>query len=58
MGPLGAAALVWWALYHWNQPFWDWLIYDTAGLDRTSHWGQAVHFFFYDVTKIALLLSG
>lgn len=57
-GPVGVAAAVWWALYHWNEPFWDWAIYDSAGLDADSHWGQAVHFFFYDVTKIALLLSG
>lgn len=57
-GPVGVAAAVWWALYHWNEPFWDWAIYDSAGLDADSHWGQAIHFFFYDVTKIALLLSG
>lgn len=57
-GPIAAAAVVWWALYHWNRPFWDWAVYDTAGMDADSHWGQAVHFFFYDVTKITLLLSG
>lgn len=57
-GPVAAAAAVWWALYHWNRPFWDWVVYDSAGLDPGSHWGQAVHFFFYDVTKIALLLTG
>jgi uncharacterized membrane protein YraQ (UPF0718 family) len=28
------------------------------GMNPESHWGQAVHFFWYDVTKIALLLSG
>ena len=55
---IGAATLVWWGLYHWNRPFWDWLVFDTAGMDPDSHWGEAVHFFFYDVTKIALLLSG
>jgi uncharacterized membrane protein YraQ (UPF0718 family) len=27
-------------------------------MDPTDHWGEAVHFFFYDVTKIALLLTG
>jgi uncharacterized membrane protein YraQ (UPF0718 family) len=53
-----AAGFVWWALYHWNRPFWDWVVFDTAGMDPTSHWGEAVHFFFYDVSKIALLLSG
>lgn len=56
--PVGAAAVVWWLLYHYNRPFWDWVVFDTAGMDPTSHWGEAVHFFFYDVSKIALLLSG
>jgi len=53
-----ASGLVWAALYHWNQPFWDWAIYRAVGLARTARLGESVHFFFYDVTKIALLLSG
>jgi uncharacterized membrane protein YraQ (UPF0718 family) len=53
----GAAAL-WFALYRVNLPFWDWLLYDVIGLDQTSRLGEAVHFFCYDVTKIALLLTG
>lgn len=56
--PVALAAGVWWLLYRWNRPFWDWLVGDVAGLDLSSHWGEAVHFFCYDVTKIALLLSG
>lgn len=56
-GPVFAAALVWWLLYRYNRPLWNWVVYDTAGLDPDSHWGQAVHFFFYDITKIALLLA-
>ena len=56
--PIGSAAVLWWALYHWNRPFWNWVVYDTAGMAAASHWGQAVHFFFYDITKIALLLTG
>lgn len=55
---IAVAAAVWWAVYHWNRPFWDWVVFDVAGLDPERHWGQAVHFFFYDVSKIALLLSG
>ena len=57
-GPVVAGAAVWWALYHYNLPFWDWVIYDLVGLDPQSQLGESVHFFFYDVTKIALLLSG
>lgn len=32
------------------------LVYDTMGLDATTHWGQALHFFFYDTIKILILL--
>ena len=56
--PVGAGAVAWWALYSWNRPFWDWMVYDVAGLDETTRLGESVHFFFYDVTKIALLLTG
>jgi uncharacterized membrane protein YraQ (UPF0718 family) len=57
-GPVALAALVWWMLYRANRPFWDWVVFDAAGMDATTHWGEAVHFFLYDVSKIVLLLSG
>jgi uncharacterized membrane protein YraQ (UPF0718 family) len=57
-GPVAAGAAIWGALYHYNLPFWDWMIYDVVGLDPDSRLGESVHFFFYDVTKIALLLTG
>ncbi len=53
-----AAAFSWLVLYRSNLPFWNWLIYDSLQLSPDGHWGQAVHFFFYDVSKILLLLSG
>jgi uncharacterized membrane protein YraQ (UPF0718 family) len=56
--PVAAAALLWWFLYSRNRPFWNWAVFDVAGLDGASRLGESVHFFFYDVTKIALLLSG
>ena len=55
---LGAAALAWFALYEVNLPFWDWVVYDVAGLAPASRLGSGVHFFFYDSIKIALLLVG
>ena len=57
-GPVAAAAATWWLLYRFNRPFWDWLLFDVLGLDPLSRLGESVHFFFYDVTKITLLLSG
>lgn len=55
---VGAATLAWMAAYRTILPFWDWAIYDLVGLDPMGHWGQAIHFFFYDTTKILLLLGG
>lgn len=55
---LGAAALGWLALYEVNEPLWDWIVYDVAGLAPASRLGSGVHFFFVDSIKIALLLVG
>ncbi len=55
---VAASAVIWWTLYSWNRPFWNTVVYDMAGLDSDSRLGESIHFFFYDVTKIALLLTG
>ena len=55
---VGAAALVWLALYEVNLPLWNWVVYDVAGLSPSSRLGSGVQFFFYDSIKIALLLIG
>jgi uncharacterized protein len=57
-GLVVAGTIAWAALYHWNLPFWNWLMYDVIGLDAADHWGSGIHFFFMDITKIALLLTG
>ena len=56
--PVAIGVVVWWLLYHYNRPFWDWVVFDVVGLEADSRMGESVHFFFYDVTKIALLLTG
>jgi uncharacterized membrane protein YraQ (UPF0718 family) len=56
--PVALAAVAWWALYHWNRPFWNWVMFDVVGLRADSRLGESVHFFFYDISKIALLLAG
>lgn len=55
---LSAAAMVWIAAYQLNAPWWDWMLYELIGLDDGTRVGGSVHFFFYDITKIALLLTG
>ncbi len=55
---LGVAAAVWFVLYQMNLRWWNWVVFDLVGLDRDARFGGSVHFFFYDLTKIALLLTG
>lgn len=55
---VAAGAALWWVLYSLNRPFWDWLLFDVIGLDPASRVGESIHFFFYDLTKITLLLAG
>ena len=43
-------------MFDWLDTLIAWLVYDTIGLDATTHWGQALHFFFYDSIKILILL--
>jgi uncharacterized membrane protein YraQ (UPF0718 family) len=54
---LGAAAVAV-GIYLGLGPFWNWAVYDLAGLPHGTHWSDAVHFFFFDTTKILLLLVG
>ena len=53
---LGTVA--WGGLYASIHPLSQWIAYRLLGLPRGSHLGEAVAFFFYDVPKILLLLSG
>ncbi|MBN9376648.1 MAG: permease, partial [Cellulomonas sp.] len=55
---LGAAAVVWFALYAVNGRFWTWLVGDLVGLDLGSRLGSGVLFFVSDSVKILLLLVG
>ncbi len=43
-------------MFDWLDHLFVWLVYDTIGLGADTHWGQALHFFFYDSVKILLLL--
>ncbi|NIA24363.1 MAG: permease [Gammaproteobacteria bacterium] len=52
------AAILWIALYRFNEPFWDWSLSTMANLDPDGRFAQVLHFFAYDTVKILLLLSG
>ena len=55
---LAGLAAAWVAAYQVNGPFWDRLLYDVFGMDRTARLTETVHFFGYDTVKITLLLTG
>lgn len=53
---LGAGLLLWLGVYRSLQPLWDRVVFGWWGMDSASRWGQALHFFLYDATKILWLL--
>jgi len=55
---LGLAALMWAGALLVNEPVWDRVVYDWAGLSAVTRVGSAVHFFLTDTVKITLLLVG
>jgi len=55
---LAATATAWLIAYNIIQPLADWLAYGLLSLPQDSHLGESLAFFFYDVPKILLLLSG
>ncbi len=53
---LPIAAALWWALYQTLVPASEWLVAQLP-VDRASHLGGALQFFFYDTTKVLMLLT-
>jgi uncharacterized protein len=48
-----------WALAYWvNERIWDLIFYDLLSMAPAARVTEALHFFFYDIVKIGLLLSG
>ena len=54
---LAVAAVAWVVVYSQLIPFADWVV-ASLGLERGTHFAEAVHFFFYDTPKVLLLLTG
>ncbi|MCB1491376.1 MAG: permease [Rhodobiaceae bacterium] len=51
-----AFAVLWYAVYSQLNPFAEWIT-GTLPLERHSHTGAAIAFFFYDVPKVMMLLT-
>ncbi|HKV09214.1 MAG TPA: permease [Thermoanaerobaculia bacterium] len=52
------AVFGWLGLYRLLRPFWDWFVFEVLGMPPSARFAQGIHFFFYDTTKILLLLTG
>ncbi len=50
--------IIWLLLWPQLQNISDWLTYDLIGLQPDTRLGESVNFFFYDVPKILMLLTG
>lgn len=55
---LAGAAAAWAGAYWVNEQVWDLLFHDALGMSPDARLTEGLHFFFYDTTKIALLLTG
>jgi uncharacterized protein len=48
---------VWFLVYHFLQPFTDWLIYDVLGMLKGDRLTEAIRFFVFEFPKVLLLLA-
>ncbi len=55
---VAVAVALWVTLYQLNLRWWNWVVFELFGLDPATRLGGSVHFFFFDLTKITLLLTG
>jgi uncharacterized membrane protein YraQ (UPF0718 family) len=54
---VAAFAALWWLIYKQLSPLAEWLV-SLLPVERASHTGEALAFFFYDVPKVMMLLTG
>lgn len=53
-----SAAPIWLIAYDYIESLANWITFDLIGLDESSHFGESLAFFLYDVPKVLLLLTG
>ena len=55
---VGISVVAWLVAWFTEAPLSDWLTFSVLGLERGSHFGEAIAFFLLDVPKVLLLLLG
>jgi len=54
---IGATAIyIWWVVYHFLPTLSSWTTYSLFPIEKGSHLGASVEFFFYDTPKVMMLL--
>jgi uncharacterized membrane protein YraQ (UPF0718 family) len=48
---------LWYLMYHYLQPASDWIIDSLLGLEKGTHFTEALRFFIFEVPKVLLLLT-
>ncbi len=48
---------IWYLIYHFLQPFTDWLIFSALGMTKGNHLAEALWFFIFEFPKVLLLLT-
>lgn len=48
---------VWYLIYHYLQPFTDWLVFSVFGMTKGAHLADAIWFFIFEFPKVMLLLT-
>ncbi len=48
---------IWFFVYHYLQPFTDWLVFSALGLTKGEHLGETLWFFIFEFPKVLLLLT-
>ena len=47
---------LWYVIYHYLEPFTDWLIYTACGMTKGDHLADTIWFFIFEFPKVLLLL--
>jgi len=48
---------IWYLIYHYLQPFADWLVFSAFGMNKGDHMADAIWFFIFEFPKVMLLLT-
>jgi uncharacterized membrane protein YraQ (UPF0718 family) len=48
---------IWYIIYHYLQPFTDWLVFSAMGMTKGEHLAETIWFFIFEFPKVLLLLT-